>query len=144
MGRGLRLMSALSRLNGYGGSAVVLNFDGGPEFLPCYIQRLGKYTSFCGDSHKICVTQPARQNVHVNMVGDAGACGFAKVEAHVEAAWSVNLAQDEFGAPGEEHQLVGCVGRYGGDRGEVLIGHDHDVASRVRIGVEAHEAVQPT
>src|ERR1700692_1971082 len=100
--RGLRLMSAISSLDGYGGDCVVLNFEGGPEFLPCYIERLGKYTSFCGDGHKICVSEPAGQNVHVDMVCDSGARGFAKVEAHVEAAWVVNLTQDEFGTRGEE------------------------------------------
>ena len=79
----------------------------------------------------------------MNMVGNAGACGFAKVEAHVEAARAVNLTQNEFGTLGEEHQLVGRVGRYGGERGEVLIRHDHDVASGVRVGVEANKAMRP-
>jgi hypothetical protein len=79
----------------------------------------------------------------VNVVGDAGACRFAKVEAHVESARAVNLTQHEFGTLGEEHQFVGRVDRHGGERGEVLVGHDHDVASGVRVGVEADEAVQP-
>ncbi len=79
----------------------------------------------------------------VNVVGDAGARGFAKVEAHVEAARAVNLTQDEFGALGEEHQLVGSIGRHSGKRGEMLIRHDHDVASGVRVSVEAYEAVRP-
>lgn len=79
----------------------------------------------------------------MNVVGDAGASGFAKVEAHIEAARAVNLTQDEFGTLGEEHQFVGRVGRHGRKRGEMLVGHDHDVASGVRVSVEAHEAVQP-
>jgi hypothetical protein len=79
----------------------------------------------------------------VNMVGDAGACGLAKVEAHVESAGAVNLTQDEFGALGEEHQLIGSVGRQGGERREMLVGHDHDMARGVRVGVEANKAVQP-
>jgi len=140
-GRGLRFCLLYRRLDGYGGDFVVLNFEGGPESLPCYIERLGKYTSFCGDGHKICVSEPAGQNVHVDMVSDAGARGFAKVEAHVEAARAVNLTQDEFGTLGEEHQLVGRVCWHGGERGEVLIGHDHEVAGGVGIGVETDEAV---
>jgi hypothetical protein len=129
-------------LDGYGGDFVVLNFEGGPEFLPCYIEWLGKYTSFGGDGHKICVPEPAWQNVQVNVVGDACACGFAKVEAHVEAARVVNLTQHKFGTLGKEHQLIGSVGRHSSERGEMLVGHDHDMARGVGVSVETHEAVQ--
>jgi len=128
-------------LDGYGELCVVLSFEQGPEFPPCYIERLGKYTSFCGDRHKICIPDPAGQNVEVEVVGDAGTRGFAQVESHVQAARVVNLPQHEFGALGQEHQLIGGLGRDRSQRGEMLVGHDHDMASGVRIGVEAHKTV---
>src|SRR5260370_37161510 len=79
-GRGLRFCLLYRRLDGYGGDFVVLNFEGGPESLPCYIERLGKDTGFCGDGHKICVSEPAGQNVDVDMGSDDGGRGFAQVE----------------------------------------------------------------
>jgi len=121
---------------------VVLNFEQGPEFRPCYIQRFRKYTSFCSDRHKICVTQPARQDVDVDVIGDAGASGLTQIEPHVEAARLVNLAQSNFGALGDEHQLVGGFGRNGGERGEMLVGHNHHMTRGVGVGIQAHEAVQ--
>src|SRR5271154_1023283 len=98
-------------LDGYGDIMVALTLKRGPKFGPCYIQWLGKYTSFCSHRHKICITQPARKHVQVNVVGDAGTSGLAEVEAHVDAARSVHLAQRNFGALRKQHQLIGSLGR---------------------------------
>jgi len=78
----------------------------------------------------------------MNVVGDAGACSFAEVESHVEAARFVDLPQGLFGALGEEHQLVSRLSGHGGERGQVLVGHDHDMAGGVWVGVEADKAVR--
>src|ERR1700760_4512985 len=80
-------------LDGYGVDLVVLSFEQGPQFRPCYIQRLRKYTSFCSDCHEVCVTDPARQNMQVDVVGDPCACRFPEIETHIEAARFVNFAE---------------------------------------------------
>jgi hypothetical protein len=121
---------------------VVLNIETGPKFGPCYIQRLRKYTSFCGDCHEICVTDPPRQYVHVDVVSDTGTCGLPEVEPHVKTSRLIDLAKCGFGALGERYQFVGGLSGNSGERCKVRIGQDHHMTRRVRVGIQAHEAVQ--
>jgi len=121
---------------------VALKFEEGPKFGPCYIQRLRKYTSFCSDCHKICVPYPAWQRMQMDMVGNAGTGGLAKVETHIEAARLIGLVQSNLRVLSESYQFVCCVWGKRCERGEVLIRHDHYVACGVWIRVEAYKAVQ--
>ncbi len=67
--------------------------EGQPKLRPCYVQRLGKYTSFCGHSHKIRIPAPSRQRVKMYVVGDAGACRLPEIESHIDPAGMINLAK---------------------------------------------------
>ena len=78
----------------------------------------------------------------MNVVCDSGARGLAQVEAHVQSARAIDLAQGQFGALGEQHNLIRCVGWDRRERGEVLIRNDHHVTGGVGVGVQAHKAVQ--
>ena len=78
----------------------------------------------------------------MDVISDARPSRLAKVEAHVEAAGLVNLTQSKFGPLRKHHQLIGGVCWNGGERGEVLIRHNHHVTGRVGKRIQAHKAVQ--
>lgn len=60
------------------------------------IQRLRQNPALAGDGHEICISNPTRQYMHVDMSGDPGAGGAANVHAHVDTVGGVNLAQNSF------------------------------------------------
>ncbi len=74
------------------------------------------------------------------MVGDAGSGGLAKIHAEVEAVGAVNLTEAALDLLGGEDHLLRGFGWESGERVDVLVRQDEDVAGGVGIGVEADEA----
>ena len=61
--------------------------------------------------HEVGVARPAREDVHMEMIGDAGAGGLAEVDAEVEAVWMIDLFQHGVSASGKVEHLVGGLFR---------------------------------
>jgi hypothetical protein len=125
-----------------GGGLVVLSFEVGPQLAPCDVERFGEYACLSRNGHEVGVAAPARKRMEMDVVGDASAGGFAKIESHVKPVRFVGLAQPRFGALSELDQFLRGGGRQRSKRIEMLIRHNHQMASGVRIGVETDEAVQ--
>ena len=112
------------------------------EFRPGNVEGFGQDAGLGGDGHEIGIATPARKGVKMDVVGYAGSGGFAEVHAEVKAVRAVDLAEATlYALSGEDHLLRGFR-RKGGEGVDVPIGQDEDVASGVRVGVEADEAVE--
>ena len=88
------------------------------------------------DRHEVRVAAPARNDVLVEVGGDAGAGDRALVHADVEAVRPGRRTQGR-------HRLLGQRGQFGGLRvgevrvvGDMTVGHDHQMAAVVRVQVE--------
>ena len=106
-------------------------------------QVFGQDAGFGYGGHEVGVAGPAGHGVQMEVAGNAGSGGLAHIEAEVEAVGRVNAFESRLGALG---QLDEFVRGFSGQRGqpvEVRVGHDHDVAGGVGIGVEADKAVLP-
>ena len=77
----------------------------------------------------------------MEMSGDAGASGFADIHAEVEAVRLVDALESLLGALGQIDELVRSFNGQHGEAIEMRVGHDHDMARGVGIGIEADEAV---
>lgn len=62
------------------------------QFLVSRSQVFGNRARLPDGGHEIYVADPARQNVHVEVFGDARAGGFAEVHSEVDGVWLVNVA----------------------------------------------------
>ncbi len=91
--------------------------------------------------HKVSVANPARQDVHVKMVGDSSSGSAAKIHPDVESIRVIDFTHRRLAAFRQIHHLVCRFLRRGGDFGDVRVGHDHRVAADVGIDVEDDEIV---
>ena len=57
------------------------------------LERLRQHARVAGDRHEVVVGRPARDDVQVDVVGEAGAGDLTLVDAEVEAVGVVGLAQ---------------------------------------------------
>ena len=78
----------------------------------------------------------------MDVVGDAGAGGFPKIHAEVEAVGAVDLTEAAFDELCEQDHLLRGFGRKHGERVNVQVGQDEDMAGGVGVGVEADKAVR--
>ena len=72
---------------------------------------------------------------------DAGAGGLAQIQAKIEALRVVELLQRLLGALRQVDQLMGGIGGQRGQAVQMRVGHHHQVAGGVGVGVEADKAV---
>jgi hypothetical protein len=92
------------------------------------------------DGHEIGVAVPTRDDVDMEVIGDAGAGDAAEVEADVEAVGFHDLGEGVLAAAGEDHE----VGEF--RFGEVVevrgltVRDDEEMAAVVGIGIEQREA----
>ena len=99
-------------------------------------QILGQHADVADHRHEVGVAVPARHQVHVQVIGDAGAGRTAEVEPDVHALRLVGLGERGLGQPrrpGDVDQLV-VVQR--AERRDVAARHHHQVAAVVGEQVE--------
>ena len=114
------------------------------DTLPGVVEGFGEDAGFADDAGEIGVGDPAREDVHVNVSGDAGARGLADIHAEINAVGMVERAENGFHALGERHHFVGGSGGEFLQLVEVSVGDDHDVAVGVGIGIKDDVAVGAT
>jgi hypothetical protein len=85
---------------------------------------------------EIYITEPTRQNVHVEVSSDSGTGGFAKVHADVEAIGVIDLLESSLRSLGQVHHLVGDLFVGFVEIRNVLKRQDHQMACTVRINIE--------
>ena len=108
--------------------------------FPCGVEGFGQDARVGGDGHEVGVADPAGQGVHVDVCGDARSSGLTEIDAEVQAGGVVDGAQDRFRTLGQGDHLLGLFVRERGERVQMPVGDDEDVACGVREGVEAEEA----
>ena len=93
------------------------------------------------DRHEVGVAGPARHEMQVHVVGDAGAGRPAEIHPDVDALGLIDLAQRNLAALRQEHHLRQLVRRQRRERRDMAVRHDHQVAAVVRIQIEDDERV---
>src|SRR5579863_2443560 len=61
--------------------------------------------SFADHGHEVGIASPARQNVQVEMIGNARTCDFAKIHPQVVPVRMVSLGERRFEIAGQVHHL---------------------------------------
>jgi hypothetical protein len=74
--------------------------------------------------------------VHVHVIQHTGAGRLPEIDPHVDPMRAVRVGQRKLGAPRQIDQLAEFFVRRSGQRGDVAIRHDQQVAVVVRIQVE--------
>ena len=92
------------------------------------------------DRHEVRVAAPARDDVQVDVVGDAGAGRAAQVHAQVDAVRPVLLAKRPLEPAREAHQLGELLGGGLAERAQVALRRHHHVPAGVGVEVHHHEA----
>src|SRR5260370_14620042 len=90
---------------------------------------------------EIRVANPARHDVHVNVLSNACPCSAAQVHSDVESLWPIYLSQRRLTTLGEIEHLVGGFFGRGIKLAQMIVGHDHQVAADVGIQIENYEVV---
>ena len=103
------------------------------------VERLGQHAHLAHDGHEVGVAVPARHQVHVHVVDDAGAGRTAEVQADVHPLRVVDLGERHLGQPRQARDLDQLVVGEPGQRGDVTRRHHHRVAAVVGIQIQDDE-----
>jgi hypothetical protein len=112
------------------------------QALPGVIKHLRQGTRFGEDGEEVVVARPAWDGVEVQVFGDAGTCGFAEVEAKVEAVGVVDGADGAFRTAAQTEDVFGDVQREGGERVLVEVRDGHEMTAVIGEGVEDEVGVR--
>ena len=104
-------------------------------------QVFGKHARLANRRHEIRVARPARHDVHVYMIGDAGAGSTSQIHSQIETVRVVNFAESCLTALGEVHHFIRCLFRRGVKLLQMIVGSDHQMTADVRIQVENYEVM---
>lgn len=105
--------------------------------LPHCLEGLGEDSGVAEDGHEVGVAVPARDDVEVEVAGDAGAGGFAEVDADVEAVGLEGFLEEPLGFDGGVHEACAFFVVEVFQVGDFSEGEDEEVAGVV--GVAVHE-----
>jgi hypothetical protein len=97
---------------------------------------LGEDARLGHDGDKVGVTNPAGNDVHMEVVGDTCARGTAEVEAEVEAVGAVLAAEGGFALLGKFHELAKFFAIGVAEKGDVPVRDDQKMTRRVWKEVE--------
>src|SRR6266496_3413364 len=109
------------------------------ELGPGVREQLGQDPGLADDRHEVGVPAPARHQVQVGVVGDAGPGDLAQVHAEVEPVRLRLGPQAAQPGLGQGHQLAQLRGGQLGVVADVAEGRDHQVPGVVREAVEDGE-----
>ena len=129
---------------GPGGAGRLLQaLDRLPQLLPRLFHVLGDHLNVGEDRHEVRIPAPARHDVVMYVVIDAGSAHSAEVYADVEPV----RGHRQFEGPkrtlnGVQNLEMFVVGESREGR-NMLVGDDHQVTAVVRVAVHDHEAVVP-
>ena len=101
-------------------------------------ELLRQHARLADHGHEVGVADPARHEVHVQVVLDAAAGRLPKIEPDVDPARLVRLAQRRFRSLRQHGDLVQFLERQAGERGDVAAWNHHQVSVVVGIAVEDH------
>lgn len=112
-----------------------------PQAFVGAIQALRDNSCMGRCRHEVRVAGPARHDVDMDMISDAGTGRRANIDAYVEGLSAVGAPQNFKALAGQLHQF--SLDRIGevDQRRNMQEGDDHHVAVSVRVAVEDGEAV---
>lgn len=114
-----------------------------PKPLGRLLQFLGQNPYLPDDGHEVGVTGPARDEVHVEMIDDAGAGRSTEVHPDIHSLRPVRLVQRALGLRDYLYQLGPLLAVEVPKAGNVPVRDDHEVTAVVRVEVQDHEAGSP-
>jgi hypothetical protein len=104
-------------------------------------QVFGKHARLANRRHEIRVARPARHDVHVDVIGDAGSPGTSQIHSQVETVRVVNFAESRLATLGQLHHFSGRLVWRGVKLAEVGVRRDHQVTADVRIQIENYKVM---
>src|SRR6266852_4866469 len=114
------------------------------QLLESQFKGLRKNAGLGDRRHEIGVSGPARQDMHVDVTGHAGASRFTQIHAEIESMWAVNCMQVDLRQPDKLYHLDERRLGHRFQRSDVLIRHNHQVSRRVGIQVQNDEVMLST
>src|SRR5262249_44158060 len=106
-----------------------------------HVQGFGQNSSLANYGYKIRVRHPARQHVHMDVIGDASARGSADVHSKIDSIRRVELPQYSLHTLSKLDHFLGNFGRQLCQRVQMGEGDDHYMAASVWIGVQDDETM---
>ncbi len=121
-----------------------LGREGAAEFVVGKGEVFGLDAGLGDSGHEVGVAGPARQEVQVEVAGDAGAGAAAQVHPKVVAFGVVVRGKRRLDALGQLHHLRQRFRVATGQLGHVREGHDHDVGGGIREAIQDHKVFLAT
>lgn len=103
------------------------------------LQGLGDNGGIGQDWHEVSVSEPARDDVDVEVFQNAGTGDFAEVDADIEAIGFHDFGQGILTTTRELQEIGHFVVCEAIQVGNLFVGHGHQVAAGVGVGVEQGE-----
>jgi len=104
----------------------------------------GDHPRFADDRYEIGVPRPSRHYVKVNVFGNPGARSFSKIHPDVEAIGLILLLQRDLRLLGKFEHLGSRSLIEGRERGNVLVGDNHQMAACIGEQIEDDEDPFPS
>src|SRR5207248_1669245 len=123
-------------------SLGVLGVERRAQPVPARLQVLDHHLGVAEDGHEVRVARPARDDVPVHVLGDAGSRGGSQVHPQVVALRAVGLPDEAHRDPQHLRELLMLLARKGDEVRVVAARHDHQVAVVVRVPVEDGERMR--
>lgn len=111
------------------------------KFVVGGFQIFGDDPALPDDGNKVSVSFPARDNMKMQMPGNAGPRTLPQVESHIEPIGLVDLLQNLLTPAGQVHDFVPFRSRCIGEGGYMPVGNDHQVACGVGESIQNEEGV---
>ena len=99
-------------------------------------ETLRQHARVADRRHEVGVAVPARHEMDVEMIHDAGAGRSAEIDPDVDSLRRIGLGERHLRVPRQPHQLRPLVARRRGERRHVAVRHNHQVTVVVRKQIE--------
>ena len=90
--------------------------------------------------HEVGIPIPARHDMQVNMISNAGSCNCPLIDTHIETMWRERCSYRGEATLRGRHDIRQCWWVELFDGGYMLIGGNHEVAVVIRVDIHQNEA----
>ena len=122
-------------------SFLIILFPGFEDFIVRFLQRLRQHTRPANHRDEVGIAHPTWDDVPVQVLFDARTTGVAQVETDIEALGAIEPDQNPDSFLDQEHHLRKLFGGQTLKSVGVLVWHDHDMPTGVRIKVEDNKVI---
>src|SRR5438552_19159557 len=84
-------------------------------------QVFGEHACLANGRNEIRVARPARHDVHMYMIGDAGSSGTTQIHSQIETVRVVSLAERTLATLGQVHHFIGRLLRPGVKLAQMIV-----------------------